>query len=223
MTQARTAHTPGAPKPESQTIPPDGFRYLPEWFDRPAQEALVAEVLAALEDANAPFYQPSMPRTGAPLSVKMSNMGPLGWVTDKVGGYRYEPVHPETGAAWPAMPSALMALWEAVAGAEVPPQACLVNWYQSHSKMGLHVDWDEEATDVAVVSVSLGDPARFRVGGPQRGGRTASLKLSSGDVVVLGGAARRAYHGVDRIYAGQSTLVPGGGRLNLTLRRVTRV
>lgn len=200
--------------------PPDGFRPLPGYFSRAEQEALIDSVFAAAE-AGAPFFQPTMPRTGQPLSVTMTNFGPLGWVTDREKGYRYEPVHPETGQTWPAMPEALLRLWDEVANYSAPPEACLVNWYRADSRMGLHVDFDEEATDAAVVSVSLGDKARFRVGGPERKGPTASMVLSSGDVVVLGGAARRSYHGVDRIYPGTSTLVPGGGRINLTMRRVT--
>ena len=167
-----------------------------------------------------------MPRTGQPLSVLMTNFGPLGWVTDKAKGYRYEPAHPETGASWPALPELLATLWAEVADYPAPPEACLVNWYAPDSRMGMHIDWDEEATDAAVVSISLGDKARFRLGGPKRGGKTASMVLSSGDVVVLGGDARRCYHGVDRIYPGTSTLLgeedfPGGGRINLTMRRVT--
>lgn len=211
---------------DAPTAPPlPGFRFLPGHFDRMAQEALVDDVLKAI--ATAPFWRPSMPRTGQPLSVRMTNFGPLGWVTDRAGGYRYEPVHPETGAPWPPLPDALLALWEAVADYPAPPEACLVNWYGPDSRMGLHVDRDEAATDAAVVSVSLGDRARFRIGGTTRRGRTASLVLSSGDVVVLGGEARRSYHGVDRIYPGTSTLLPedafpGGGRINLTMRRVTR-
>lgn len=203
--------------------PPEGFRVLPERFDPAAQAALLADVLERLDTAGTPFYRPTMPRTGAPLSVLMSNLGPLGWVTDKDKGYRYEPVHPETGAAWAPMPAVLLDLWAEVAGYDAPPEACLVNWYQGDARMGLHVDWDEEATDAAVVSVSLGDRALFRIGGAHRSDRTSSMRLASGDVVVLGGAARRAYHGVDRIYPGSSTLVPGGGRINLTMRRVTVV
>ena len=204
--------------------PPSGFRFLPGHFDREAQAALIAAVMDATQSA--PFWRPTMPRTGQPLSVMMTNFGPLGWVTDKAKGYRYEPAHPQTGAPWPAMPQALLDLWAAVSDFPAPPEACLVNWYGPDSKMGLHVDWDEEATDAAVVSISLGDKARFRIGGPERKGRTSSLVLSSGDVVVLGGEARRCYHGVDRIYPGTSTLLPeahfpGGGRINLTMRRVT--
>ena len=203
---------------------PAGFRLLPGYFDRSAQQDLLDAVIAAT--GRTPFWRPSMPRTGAPLSVKMTNFGPLGWVTDKDKGYRYEQAHPETGAPWSPMPDALLTLWDEVSDYPSAPEACLVNWYAPESKMGMHIDWDEEATDAAVVSISLGDKARFRLGGPQRGGKTASMVLSSGDVVVLGGEARRCYHGVDRIYPGTSTLLnerdfPGGGRINLTLRRVS--
>lgn len=203
---------------------PKGFRLLPGRLSRQEQSELIEAVIAA--QSTAPFWRPTMPRTGQPLSVIMTNFGPLGWVTDKAKGYRYEPAHPQTGAPWPAMPQALLNLWAGVSDFPAPPEACLVNWYGPDSKMGLHVDWDEEATDAAVVSISLGDKARFRIGGPERKGRTSSLVLSSGDVVVLGGEARRCYHGVDRIYPGTSTLLPearfpGGGRINLTMRRVT--
>tara|TARA_R110000868_G_scaffold45045_3_gene149860 strand:+ start:851 stop:1495 length:645 start_codon:yes stop_codon:yes gene_type:complete len=202
---------------------PSGFRLLPQALDRATQEALIEAVIDAR--AAAPFWRPGMPRTGQPLSVRLTNLGPLGWVTDKEKGYRYEPRHPGTGQAWPPIPQALLDLWQRYADYPVPPEACLVNWYGPESRMGLHIDWDEEATDAAVISVSLGDKARFRIGGPQRGGATGSMILTSGDVVVLGGAARRCYHGVDRIYPGTSTLLPeasfpGGGRINLTLRRV---
>lgn len=221
MVAAMTIET--VPEPP---LPRPGFRLMPACFDRSEQSALIDAVVAATRTA--PFWRPSMPRTGKPLSVMMTNFGPLGWVTDREGGYRYEPAHPVTGAAWSALPPALHALWDAVSGYPAPPEACLVNWYGPDSRMGLHVDSDEAATDAAVVSISLGDKARFRIGGPERRGRTVSMVLSSGDVVVLGGEARRCYHGVDRIYPGTSTLLPpdafpGGGRINLTMRRVTPV
>lgn len=200
--------------------PPPGFRLLPGYFSRVQQQALAGAVEQAA--AAAPFYRPAMPRTGQPLSVDMTNFGPLGWVTDREKGYRYEPAHPVTGQPWPPMPQMLLDLWADVSGYPAPPEACLVNLYGPDSRMGLHVDWDEEATDAAVVSVSLGDRARFRIGGVQRKGPTASMILSSGDVVVLGGAARRSFHGVDRIFPGTSSVIRGGGRVNLTLRRVTR-
>ena len=197
----------------------EGFRLLPEYFSPADQKRLLEEVLARLEDA--PLFQPVMPRSGRPMSVTMTNLGPLGWVSD-IRGYRYDPKHPVTGAAWPAIPAALLDLWRAVAFYGAEPQACLVNRYGETSRLGLHVDADESAKDAPVVSVSLGDRALFRLGGADRSDPTSSLRLASGDVVVLAGAARHAYHGVDRIYPGTSRLVPGGGRINLTLRRVTR-
>src|SRR5262245_9801758 len=195
-----------------------GFRFLPEYFSAAAQKALVAEVLALLE-AN-PLYTATMPRSGKPMSVRMTNLGPLGWVSD-ITGYRYQPAHPETGRAWAAIPQALLDLWKDAAGWPDPPQACLVNWYGADSRLGLHIDAAEDAKFAPVVSVSLGSRALFRLGGEERSDPTSSMRLASGDVVVLGGRSRRAYHGVDRIYPGTSQLVPGGGRINLTLRRVT--
>ena len=197
---------------------PPGFAHYPLYFD-PAQQAVLIEAVK-LGVEQAPFYQPTMPLTGAPLSVVMSNFGPLGWVTDKHRGYRYETVHPKTGSPWPDLPKLLQDLWADVAGWPDQPEACLINWYRGGAKMGLHVDQDELDLNAPVVSVSLGDPALFRIGGETRSGPTASLKLFSGDVVVLGGAARRCYHGVSRVYYGETALVPKGGRINLTMRRV---
>jgi len=196
----------------------EGFRFLPEYFSPAQQKALVAEVLGLLEEN--PLYRGAMPRTGTPLSVRNTNLGPLGWVSD-IKGYRYQPTHPVTGKAWAAIPEAMLDLWETVSNYPAPPQACLVNWYEAGSKLGLHIDADETAKDAPVVSVSLGSRALFRLGGLERKSPTSSMRLASGDVVVLGGTSRRAYHGVDRIYPDSSTLVPGGGRINLTLRRVT--
>lgn len=170
--------------------------------------------------ARAPFFRPAMPRTGKPFSVEMTNLGPLGWVSDRDGGYRYQATHPVTGQAWPAIPKRLLDLWQAVANYPVLPEACLVNRYRDGAKMGLHVDGDERDRTAPVVSVSLGDSAVFRLGGAQRAGPTSSLKLNSGDVVVLGGPSRHFYHGIDRVLPGSSTLVPGGGRINLTMRVV---
>jgi len=153
----------------------------------------------------------------------MTNAGPLGWVTDKDGGYRYQPTHPVTGEPWPAIPDLLTRLWDEVANYPAPPEACLINFYSAKSKLGSHVDADEEDTLAPVVSVSLGDDAAFHIGGHKRSDPKVRMVLKSGDVVVLGGAARRAYHGVDRLLTGTSRLVPAGGRINLTLRRVTRL
>jgi alkylated DNA repair protein (DNA oxidative demethylase) len=155
------------------------------------------------------------------MSVEMTNLGPLGWITDGAG-YRYEAFHPVTGSPWPPIPAALLDLWRAVVTDAAAPDACLVNLYRPGARMGLHQDRDEEDFSVPVVSVSLGDTAIFRLGGANRRDPTISMRLASGDVCVLGGDARLAFHGVDRIIAGSSRLIPGGGRLNLTLRRARR-
>ncbi|HEX4181072.1 MAG TPA: alpha-ketoglutarate-dependent dioxygenase AlkB [Caulobacteraceae bacterium] len=192
-----------------------GFRFFSSVIDPAGQTALVEAVMAAAEIA--PFYRPITPG-GKPMSVQQTSFGPLGWITDRAG-YRYEPRHPVTGAPWPAMPQALLDLWAAYAGADGPPDACLVNLYRDGARMGLHQDADEADFAVPVLSISLGDTAVFRLGGPARSDPTRALKLASGDICVLGGEARLAYHGVDRVLAGSSRLVPGGGRINLTLRR----
>ncbi|MDZ4776243.1 MAG: alpha-ketoglutarate-dependent dioxygenase AlkB [Alphaproteobacteria bacterium] len=198
---------------------PAGLRLLPGYFGAEAQRALVEAVMAA--QAVAPFYTPRLPRTGAAMSVTQTNLGPLGWVTDQARGYRYQSTHPETGASWPPIPQMLLDLWDAVSQYPAPPEACLINLYREGARMGLHQDADEHDQDAPVVSVSLGNTALFRVGGPRRGGATRSFRLTSGDVIVLGGEARRCFHGVDRVMPETSRLVPGGGRINLTLRRVT--
>lgn len=195
----------------------NGLQYHQARLDRLVQDALVLSLREAV--AEAPLFTPVMPKTGKPFSVRMTNLGPLGWVSDRAG-YRYQPLHPETGKPWPPMPDMLLELWQQVSGYPHPPQACLVNFYSGTARMGLHQDRDEEDLAAPVVSVSLGDSALFRVGGTERGGRTQSFKLASGDVIVLGGASRLAYHGIDKIYPGTSTLLKGGGRINLTLRRV---
>ncbi|MGE0237695.1 MAG: alpha-ketoglutarate-dependent dioxygenase AlkB [Parvibaculaceae bacterium] len=196
-----------------------GLKHLPSYFDRPAQEALVAVLREAF--ARAPFYTPVMPRSGRPFTVTMSNLGPLGWVSDREG-YRYQPTHPGTGEPWPAIPAQVMEVWRQVSDYAHEPQACLVNYYREGAKLGLHRDEDEEDFAAPVVSVSLGDTAIFRIGGTERGGKTETLKLASGDVLVMGGASRLRYHGIDRVLSGTSTLLKDGGRLNLTLRRVTK-
>lgn len=196
-----------------------GVRHFPLHLDRAEQEALLAQLRATV--AAAPLFTPEMPRTGKPFSVRMTNLGSLGWVSDRERGYRYQATHPVTGKPWPPMPDVLLDLWRDVSGYPHPPEACLVNFYSGTAKMGLHQDRDEQELSAPVVSVSLGDTALFRIGGTERGGKTQSLKLASGDVLVFGGPARLAYHGIDRLYPGTSTLLKDGGRINLTLRRVT--
>ena len=194
-----------------------GCRLYPQALDRLEQERIVAILRALLVDA--PLFQPVMPRTGKPLSVRMSNCGSLGWVADQQG-YRYQPSHPVTGKPWPPIPEPLLDLWQAVTDGAPAPEACLINWYAPDAKMGLHQDRDEATFDAPVVSLSLGDDALFRLGAVTRGGTTEAIRLASGDVLVLGGKARLAYHGVSRIYPDTSTLLEAPGRINLTLRRV---
>lgn len=196
---------------------PEGFRLLPGYFDRAGQEALLAAIRKVVMAA--PLFTPVMPRTGRPFSVRMSNCGPLGWVSDREG-YRYQAHHPETGEPWPPMPAQLDDLWSALAPNQPPAQACLINYYGPGARMGLHQDRDERDFSAPVVSVSLGATALFRLGGTSRKAPTRSFRLSSGDVMVLGGQARLAFHGIDRILPGTSTLVKDDGRINLTLRRV---
>lgn len=195
-----------------------GAVLTPGYLDRNAQKDLLAAIEAVLRAA--PLYTPRMPKSGKPMSVRMSNCGPLGWVTD-TAGYRYQATHPETGDPWPPIPDVLLAVWRELAGYRHPPQCCLINYYAGAARMGLHQDRDERDFAAPVVSLSLGDTCLFRVGGMRRNDPTRSLHLSSGDALVLGAEARLAFHGVDRIMPGTSTLLSQGGRINLTLRRVT--
>jgi len=192
----------------------EGFRLWPGALSPDEQADLRDRVLAAI--GAAPFYRPTT-RTGRAFSVEMSNLGPLGWVSDR-GGYRYQPTHPVTDAPRPPMPERLLELWSELTGWSDPPDACLVNLYREGARMGLHQDLDEQDRAAPVLSVSLGDTAVFRFGAAG-GGPTRSVRLTSGDVCALTGPARLARHGIDRILAGSSSLIPGGGRLNLTLRR----
>ena len=195
----------------------NGFRVHKGFLTRPQQAQIVARVSSIVNKA--PLFQPTMPRTDKPFSVQMSNMGAYGWVSDK-SGYRYQKTHPETGDPWPAIPGEVENIWHTVSGCNRPADACLINFYQTGSKMGLHRDNDEKDFSVPVVSISLGDTAIFRMGGASRKDQTSSIKLESGDVVVIGGRARLFYHGIDRVLGGSSKLLRNGGRLNLTLRCV---
>ncbi|GFE49302.1 alkylated DNA repair dioxygenase [Roseobacter cerasinus] len=193
-----------------------GFDIHTSYLDSAAQ----ADLVAALRDVvrRAPFVTPVTP-SGKPMSVQMTAAGAYGWITDR-RGYRYATEQPR-GMPWPPIPQQLLSMWEDLTGSERQPECCLINFYGEGARLGLHQDKDEACYDWPVMSVSLGDDGLFRMGGPARGGKTQSIWLQSGDVVVMGGAARLAYHGVDRIRFGSSTLLPKGGRINLTLRVVT--
>lgn len=196
-----------------------GLRVFPEYLDGERQAKLLAEVRRILTAE--PLFTPRMPKSGRPFTVRMSNCGPLGWVSDECG-YRYQPTHPTTARPWPPIPQTLIRLWNELARYPGAPEACLINFYGANAKMGLHQDRDEADFRAPVISISLGDACLFRVGGLKRSEPTRAFRLCSGDVLVLDDNARLAFHGVDRIYPGTSSLLPNGGRINLTLRRVTQ-
>jgi DNA oxidative demethylase len=214
-TDTKTLRAPTGPVADAA-----GWRHLPGWLGPERQRLLLAALRAAIADA--PLVRPTMPRSGKAFSVLMTNCGPLGWVSDRDGGYRYQGTHPETGRPWPPIPERRAEDWQDVADYPAPPQACLVNYYAPGAKLGSHRDADEDDARAPVVSVSLGDDATFHLGGARRSDPKRPLVLRSGDVFVLGGASRDFYHGIDRIHPGTSCLLDEGGRFSLTLRRVTR-
>lgn len=201
-------------RPDPQDI--RGFLHFSGWLDAGEQRAMLADLRAVV--AAAPLFAPVTPR-GKPMSVRMTSAGRFGWVAD-ARGYRYSETHP-AGRPWPAIPDSVLRVWNAVSGTGRQPESCLLNFYAEGARMGMHQDRDEADFTQPVVSISLGDDALFRIGNLTRGGATQSLWLRSGDVLVMGGPARLLHHGVDRIAPGTSTLLPRGGRINLTLRVVT--
>jgi DNA oxidative demethylase len=205
---------------------PDGFFDLRGYFDDEQQLALMHDVQGIV--AEAPLFVQSMPRTGAELSVRMSNAGEFGWVTDREGGYRYQTTHPETGKTWPPIPDRLLRVWADVTDENVPPNLLLINYYDSDARLGLHQDRGDSSLDAPVVSISLGDDATFVLGGPARKDPLQRIQLKSGDLVWFGGPSRLIYHGVEGIRRGTSSLLQRAGfaddgRINLTLRRVDSV
>lgn len=193
-----------------------GVQVFQGLLERDVQRAILADIRKVV--AKAPLFSPMTPY-GKPMSVQMTSAGDFGWVSDK-SGYRYARTHPN-GRAWPEIPASVQNIWGLVSGSDRALECCLVNLYRDTAKMGMHQDRDEAAFSEPVVSVSLGDDALFRIGGTTRGGSTESIWLKSGDVVAMGGEARLIYHGIDKTRAGSSTLLDGGGRINLTLRVVT--
>ncbi|TNF64207.1 MAG: alpha-ketoglutarate-dependent dioxygenase AlkB [Rhodobacteraceae bacterium] len=192
-----------------------GFDIRKGWLDEAAQRALLADLRQVARAA--PFFRPDTPM-GRPMSVRMTSAGRYGWYSD-AKGYRYVERHP-SGVAWPAIPASALAIWRALVPGDRLPDCCLINHYGEGARMGMHQDRDEADFSWPVVSVSLGDDGLLRIGNLTRGGRTESVWLNSGDVVVMGGEARLTHHGIDRIRFGSSRLLPKGGRLNLTLRVV---
>ncbi|MGJ8627250.1 MAG: alpha-ketoglutarate-dependent dioxygenase AlkB family protein [Sulfitobacter sp.] len=192
-----------------------GFEIYNEFLDKPAQIQLVSAIRRVVQAA--PLFRPDTPY-GKQMSVRMSAAGKYGWFSDRTG-YRYVATHPD-GTVWPEIPDEVIQIWKTLTGLMRQPECCLINYYDANARMGLHQDKDEADFRWPVVSISLGDEGLFRIGNLAGGGKTESVWLRSGDVVVMGGEARLTYHGVDRIKAGSSTLLKGGGRINLTLRVV---
>lgn len=190
-----------------------GFDIRKGYLDSAAQTRVIEALRPILKAA--PLFRPVTP-SGKEMSVRMTSAGDLGWVTDR-SGYRYQDRHPK-GGKWPAIPEAVLTIWRDLVSPDRAPDCCLINYYDEDAKMGLHQDKDEADFSWPVLSVSLGDDALFRIGNTTRGGKTESIWLSSGDVVIMGGPARLTYHGVDRIRPGSSRLLPKGGRINLTMR-----
>lgn len=193
-----------------------GFEIWKGRLDVAAQTQVIDALRPVLKAA--PLFSPDTPY-GKPMSVRMTSAGAVGWYSDK-SGYRYADTHP-TGVEWPAIPAPLMQIWDDVTGLDREPDCCLINYYGEGARMGMHQDKDEADFSWPVVSVSLGDDGMFRIGNTTRGGKTESIWLNSGDVVVMGGPARLTYHGVDRIRFKSSKLLPKGGRINLTFRVVS--
>lgn len=206
---------PDAPRPPEPGLRLCGARVHPGWIDAAGQAALVGAVRAVARAA--PLVAPVTPG-GRRMSVRMTAAGRLGWITDR-RGYRYSPVHPD-GRPWPPIPDAVLAVWRALSGCAAEPDCCLINHYGPDARMGLHQDRDEGDFRFPVLSISLGDDGLFRIGGTERRDPTRSVWLHSGDVLVLEGAARLAWHGIDRIRPHTSRLLAHGGRINLTLRVV---
>ena len=198
---------------DSPPVDLNGVSVWPGWLDREAQEALVADLRSVAADA--PLRHYTTPG-GHSMSVSMTSAGDVGWMTDKEG-YRYSDRHMD-GGVWPEIPKSVLAVWRSASGVDRDPDSCLVNFYGEGAKMGLHQDKDENDLEWPVVSISLGDDGLFRVGGLSRRDSTKSRWLLSGDVAVLSGESRLAYHGIDRIKFRSSDLLPNGGRINVTLR-----
>jgi alkylated DNA repair protein (DNA oxidative demethylase) len=205
---------PGAP----ETVPIADGAVLLRGFAAALAPALVDAVAAIT--AQAPLRHMITPG-GFRMSVAMTNCGAAGWITDR-RGYRYQAEDPETGRPWPPLPAVFLDLADRAAGAagfqDFVPDACLINRYEAGSRLSLHQDRNERDYTAPIVSVSLGLPALFLFGGPERNQRAKRIPLHSGDVVVWGGPSRLFFHGVDTFADGEHPLT-GRYRFNLTLRK----
>lgn len=193
----------------------NGCKVFKGYLDRTSQTEMVQDIRKIVEKA--PLFSPLTP-WGKPMSVGMTSAGKYGWFTDK-SGYRYEPQHPN-GSPWPPIPQSVLTVWSDLVSETRQPDCCLINYYKKTAKMGLHQDKDEADFNWPVLSISLGDTGIFRVGGLNRKDPTEKIDLESGDIAILEGKTRLAFHGIDRIKFGSSGLLKDGGRINLTLRVV---
>lgn len=204
--------------PDDPPTPP-GMKVLRGRLNRADQEAVLRSALKIAETA--PFYTPTM-RDGTPFRVEITSAGDVGWTSDD-RGFRYVRKHPGNETPWPVIPARIIWLAKAVseeAGFRgFDPDTCLVNLYRKDGKLGIHRDDDERDKEAPIVSVSLGDSCVFRFGGTSKSDPFTNWTLLSGDIVVFGGPSRLAWHGVTKIMRGTSDLVPGGGRVNLTIRK----
>ena len=138
-----------------------GFDYFPNYYSRLEQEDLLNDIRHIVKEA--PLITPIMPKTGKEMSVRQTNCGELGWVTDKEQGYRYQKNHPITGKAWPDIPPSLQNLWQKLSGFPQPAEACLINFYALQARTGMHRDKDKMKLNAPVISISLGDSCLFRI------------------------------------------------------------
>jgi DNA alkylation damage repair protein AlkB len=188
----------------------------------PSEQRGLWAVCRALADGPVPMYTPTV-RGGRKMSVGMLCLGKH-WngLT-----YRYEDRRSDfDNLPVPEIPARLTTLATAAAadaGFEMRPDLCIMNYYTADAKLGVHQDKDERpetiAAGIPIVSVSLGDAARFVVGGLSRKDPTNPMVLRSGDVLVMGGPSRLRYHGVTRIQPGTAPEGTGPGRINLTFRQ----
>ncbi len=199
---------------EPDTDLPEGVVLIHHAFDSAAMLNAINMVVAA-----APFRHMETPG-GKRMSVAMSNCGSVGWVSSRAG-YAYSHIDPETGQAWPAIPALLReTAAELARRAGYPhfaPDACLINRYEAGAQMGLHQDRDEKDFAQPIVSLSIGLPAKFIIGGLKRSDATRSIDLNDGDAIIFGGTARLMFHGVRALKAGHHTLT-SDARINLTCR-----
>ena len=206
-----------APELEDEVLSPGAI--VLRGFATPREAALKDDV--ARVAATAPFRHLITPG-GFRMSVAMTNCGELGWVSDR-RGYRYDPVDPESGEHWPALPESFRAIArDAAARAghdNFMPDACLVNCYAPGARLSMHQDRDEKDLRAPIVSVSLGLPATFLWGGDERADKSRKVALHHGDVVVWGGPSRLRFHGVLALKDGEHPFA-GGHRINLTFRKV---